>query len=82
MTRIRVVFDIDKERRWRAALPPRDKIVHSRGPVTIGTLKRGMKSGKTSVMILAPLGDGETVVVETSLAALRTAVKALDFISE
>jgi hypothetical protein len=45
-------------------------------PIQIAAIPGGMVSGKTSVSLRIDLPDGHTVLTETSLALLKTAVEA------
>ncbi len=56
---------------------PREAVHHSTIPIRLGGLASGMQSGKPSVAIAVPLGDGTWALGETSLALLLTATEAL-----
>lgn len=57
-------------------------IVPNNTTITIGTLSKGMQSGKTSVSIIIPLPNGKTLFAETSLALAKTAFAILNEIPE
>lgn len=54
-----------------------ERIVHVTTPLSITGLAGGMGSGKPSVALRIDLPDGRSVVAETSLALLLTAVRGL-----
>ena len=57
-------------------------IVPNDNVITIGTLSKGMTSGKTSVGIIIPLPDGRMMFAETSLALAKIAFGMLNEIPE
>lgn len=52
------------------------------GPMIIGTLEKGMESGRTSVTVIIPLEDGRQVVGQCSLREFKGAVTMLTEIPE
>lgn len=52
-------------------------LIHSQAPIYVGALEAGMASGKASVSLCFELPDGRVVLVETSLALLEGAARAL-----
>jgi hypothetical protein len=54
-----------------------ERIIHVTTPLSIAGLAGGMGSGKPSVALRIDLDDGRSVLAETSLALLVTAVRGL-----
>jgi len=52
-------------------------LIHLTGAFELAPLKAGMQSGRASVAFRFDLPDGRSVVAETSLRALYTAVRAI-----
>lgn len=55
-----------------------NNVVRIGGAVRIARLTRGMESGQSAVFIEVRTDDGAVVMVEMSLAMLRSAVRAFD----
>jgi hypothetical protein len=76
-------MDLELEPRGDGAWPDLEelkaqgKLVWTEQPMRVVGLPGGMTSGKPSVAFRFDLPDGRTLVAETSLALLLTAVRAL-----
>lgn len=57
------------------------EIIHITEGIQVALLKRGMKSGASSISIRFDLPDGKTVVAETSLKLFIQAVAAFEVAS-
>ena len=76
---ISVIRDID-EQDYLHGLDP-EMVIHCQDPkIVIGTLKGGMASGKTSVMIVIRLDDGRFLCAESSLECIKAAFQVLSAI--
>ena len=61
---------------WADLAGAADRIIHTTH-LSLAALAQGMTSGKPSVLFRFDLEDGRTVMAETSLVALLTAVDAI-----
>jgi len=66
---------LDGDAAW-PDLPDRE-VLDCGARIGMAGLEAGMASGKTSVAVRVDLPDGRVAIVQTSLAALETAVRAL-----
>jgi len=80
MPGITLILDIDENEEHR--LKAEDEIIHKTTPFVLGTMKAGMSSGKTSIMLIFELPDGKKLVQETSLALLKMAVDGIRHLDE
>jgi hypothetical protein len=58
-------------------LAARSDVIHLTGAFQLAPLRAGMQSGRASVAFRFDLPDGRSVIAETSLRVLYSAVKAI-----
>ncbi len=73
MPLLHLVMDIDENGK---PIDP-ESVIHTTLPITVGTLRAGMESGKDSVMLVIPLPDGRNVIAETSAELFVSAGRAI-----